>query len=337
MSKFHISKAGKPVLCHALPGECPLGDMEHHYDSKEEAMHAIEESLAQKADIMNPWISNKTKKKNNEKEQEPKENKKTLNTESLESSNQKNQSFDQNKVIKEENKIKELTKDKKENSIGTKENDIISKVRITGPPEQIAKRPEIDILVRQLPMSANGDITLKHSELISMVLSSKNIEITPEEIHKASKYVKREDRVGEIQEELIELSNKKGYKLFSLNGAEIVMGKEKDVAKHPIVSEVISEFSYIDKNNKLYLEDESAKMVYDILREQGIDAGKADFLKKVAPFVKKDITKRDIIKMRAIMESKRRDGLKKIMLLQELRSIEENNKWMRQESKPLYY
>lgn len=364
MSKFHISKAGKPVMCHAVPGECPLGDMEHHYDTKEEAMHAIEESLAQDLGIMNPWMSNKVKKKRENKKQNIKESiftkEETSNTDilkkkeedikTLEDSTTKTTSKKKSVELKKNNvhakdiiqesekEIPTYTEEKKENEETLlHKNTLSDKIKISGTPEQIAKRPEIDVLVRQLPMSANGDITLKHAELISMVLSSRNIDISAEDVYKASKYVKRDGRIGEIQKQLISLSNKKGYKLLSLNGVEVVMGKEKDVAKHPIVSEVISSFSYTDENNKLYLEDDSAKMVFNILKEQGIDAGKPGFLKNVAQFIKQEQTKKDMLKMRAMMEAKRRDGVKKIMLLQELRKIEENNKWVRQQSTPLYY
>lgn len=368
MSKFHISKAGKPVMCHATPGECPLGDMEHHYDTKEEAMHAIEESLAQDLGIMNPWMSGKVKKKRESKKHpieekapvtEEKEKDKSVTIkeqeeiskrvkENITKTTNKKQDIEieeknyptENKT--QENKISisknEETEDKHEiEKTSSQKVGLNNKIKISGTPEQIAKRPEIDVLVRQLPMSANGDITLKHAELISMVLSSRNIDISAEDVYKASKHVKRDGRIGEIQEQLINLSNKKGYKLLSLNGVEVVMGKEKDVAKHPIVSEVISSFSYTDENNKLYLEDDSAKMVFNILKEQGIDAGKPEFLKNVAQFIKQEQTKKDVLKMGAMWEAKRRDGVKRIMLLQELRKIEENNKWMRQQSTPLYY
>lgn len=42
MSKFHISKNGKPSICHAQSGNCPLGGESQHYETKEKAQQAIE-------------------------------------------------------------------------------------------------------------------------------------------------------------------------------------------------------------------------------------------------------------------------------------------------------
>lgn len=42
MSKFHINKHGVPAPCKAKSGNCPLGGMESHYDSQEEAQAAVD-------------------------------------------------------------------------------------------------------------------------------------------------------------------------------------------------------------------------------------------------------------------------------------------------------
>lgn len=42
MSKFHIDKNGKPAICKAKPGNCPLGGNESHFNSKEEAQKFID-------------------------------------------------------------------------------------------------------------------------------------------------------------------------------------------------------------------------------------------------------------------------------------------------------
>lgn len=42
MSKFHIDKNGKPAVCKAKSGNCPLGGSDSHFDSKEEAQQFID-------------------------------------------------------------------------------------------------------------------------------------------------------------------------------------------------------------------------------------------------------------------------------------------------------
>lgn len=59
MTKFHISKSGKPAECKAKNGNCPLGGENEHYPSKVEAQKAIEEKLFQQN---NTLISQKSKK-----------------------------------------------------------------------------------------------------------------------------------------------------------------------------------------------------------------------------------------------------------------------------------
>lgn len=46
MAKFHVNPAtGEPGECSARPGNCPYGADAPHYDSKEAARHAFEESM----------------------------------------------------------------------------------------------------------------------------------------------------------------------------------------------------------------------------------------------------------------------------------------------------
>lgn len=45
MVRYHISKSGKPALCLARPGECPLTSVDGHFDSEKDARGSIENKL----------------------------------------------------------------------------------------------------------------------------------------------------------------------------------------------------------------------------------------------------------------------------------------------------
>lgn len=45
MVRYHISKSGKPALCSARPGECPLTSVDNHFDSVKDARSSIENKL----------------------------------------------------------------------------------------------------------------------------------------------------------------------------------------------------------------------------------------------------------------------------------------------------
>lgn len=52
MTKFHINKHGVPAPCRAKSGNCPLGGMDSHYDTQEEAQAAVDTMNEEKHGIL---------------------------------------------------------------------------------------------------------------------------------------------------------------------------------------------------------------------------------------------------------------------------------------------
>ena len=44
MAKYHISKNGKPSVCQAKEGNCPLGNESKHFNTEEEALKHFNEN-----------------------------------------------------------------------------------------------------------------------------------------------------------------------------------------------------------------------------------------------------------------------------------------------------
>lgn len=53
MTKFHIGRNGTPTLCKAQKDNCPFGDENHHYNTKEEAQKHVETKLSQEYNVYN--------------------------------------------------------------------------------------------------------------------------------------------------------------------------------------------------------------------------------------------------------------------------------------------
>lgn len=50
--RYHITKTGKPAICNAQPGNCPLGDDNGHFDTEKEAQDYIDKTNSNKYGIL---------------------------------------------------------------------------------------------------------------------------------------------------------------------------------------------------------------------------------------------------------------------------------------------
>lgn len=57
MVKFHINKNGKPAICRAKEGNCPLGGSDTHFPSKEDAIRFINKENKESHDLL-PRLNN---------------------------------------------------------------------------------------------------------------------------------------------------------------------------------------------------------------------------------------------------------------------------------------
>lgn len=61
MARYHINgKTGRPNICRAQPGNCPLGADKPHYDSKEEAKAGLEKGLSQDKSFLTSQTAKKS-------------------------------------------------------------------------------------------------------------------------------------------------------------------------------------------------------------------------------------------------------------------------------------
>lgn len=63
MTKYHINDKGKPAVCKAVKGNCPFGDADTHYNSKEEAQVEVNKRNQAKYSLL-PGTRNKGKTNN---------------------------------------------------------------------------------------------------------------------------------------------------------------------------------------------------------------------------------------------------------------------------------